>query len=91
MHDLVVCRLLHGTPDSPRPWSQEPVIKFLCPAPGYDRHFAITESLGIEMIPVPMSDDGPDVRLIADLVANDPQIKGMWTVPDLLEPDRRGL
>ena len=86
MHDLVVWSLLHGTTDSPRPWSQEPVVKFLCPAPGYDRHFAITESLGIEMIPVPLREDGPDVRLIADLVANDPQIKGMWAVPTYSNP-----
>ncbi|MBS9374265.1 aminotransferase class I/II-fold pyridoxal phosphate-dependent enzyme [Rhodococcus sp. B50] len=86
MHDLVVWSLLHGTVDSPRPWSQESVVKFLCPAPGYDRHFAITESLGIEMIPVPLREDGPDVRFIADLVANDPQIKGMWTVPTYSNP-----
>ncbi|MFV9430392.1 aminotransferase class I/II-fold pyridoxal phosphate-dependent enzyme [Rhodococcus pyridinivorans] len=86
MHDLVVWSLLHGTVDSPRPWSQESVVKFLCPAPGYDRHFAITESLGIEMIPVPLREDGPDVRFIADLVANDPQIKGMWAVPTYSNP-----
>lgn len=86
MHDLIVASLLHGTVGSPRPWSQEPVVKFLCPAPGYDRHFAITESYGIEMIPVPLRDDGPDTRLIAELVAADPQIKGMWAVPTYSNP-----
>ncbi|MEE2031691.1 aminotransferase class I/II-fold pyridoxal phosphate-dependent enzyme, partial [Rhodococcus chondri] len=86
MHDLIVWSLLHGTVDSPRPWSQESAVKFLCPAPGYDRHFAITERYGIEMIPVPLREDGPDVAMIADLVANDPQIKGMWTVPTYSNP-----
>lgn len=86
MHDLVVASLLHGTTDSPHPWSQEPVVKFLCPCPGYDRHFSITESYGIEMIPVPMRQDGPDLAVITDLVANDPQIKGMWAVPTYSNP-----
>src|SRR5690242_11420549 len=72
MHDVVVFSLLHGGVDSPRPWRDEPGIKFLCPSPGYDRHFAITESYGIEMIPVPIREDGPDVDLIEELVANDP-------------------
>ncbi|MDX1876208.1 aminotransferase class I/II-fold pyridoxal phosphate-dependent enzyme [Mycolicibacterium sp. 141076] len=81
MHDVIVFSLLHGGVDSPRPWVQEPVLKFLCPSPGYDRHFAITESFGIEMIPVPMLEDGPDVDLIEELVAADPAIKGMWCVP----------
>ncbi|HEU4360637.1 MAG TPA: aminotransferase class I/II-fold pyridoxal phosphate-dependent enzyme, partial [Mycobacterium sp.] len=82
MHDVMVFSLLHGGVDSPRPWSQEPDgVKFLCPVPGYDRHFAITETLGIEMISVPIRDDGPDVDLIEELVAADPAIKGMWAVP----------
>ncbi|KQY07380.1 aminotransferase [Mycobacterium sp. Root135] len=86
MHDLVVFSLLHGAVDSPRPWIEEPVVKFLCPSPGYDRHFAITEAFGIEMIPVPMLEDGPDVDLIEELVAGDPAIKGMWCVPVFSNP-----
>lgn len=85
MHDLVIFGLLHGTPDSVAPWGQGP-IKFLCPSPGYDRHFAITESYGIEMITVPMNPDGPDVAVCAELVAADPQIKGMWCVPTYSNP-----
>src|ERR1700742_736119 len=81
MHDLVAFSMLYGGVDSPRPWKDEPTVKFLCPVPGYDRHFAITETMGIEMIPVPTLQDGPDVDLIEELVAVDPAIKGMWTVP----------
>lgn len=81
MHDVIVFSLLHGGVDSVRPWAAEGTVKFLCPAPGYDRHFAITESFGIEMIAVPMREDGPDVDLIEELVAADPAIKGMWCVP----------
>ncbi|MBB4856492.1 DNA-binding transcriptional MocR family regulator [Mycobacteroides chelonae] len=86
MHDVIVYSLLHGTVDSPRAWKDEPVLKFLCPVPGYDRHFAITESFGIEMIPVPLREDGPDVDLIEELVASDPAIKGMWSVPVFSNP-----
>ncbi|MCT1351737.1 MULTISPECIES: aminotransferase class I/II-fold pyridoxal phosphate-dependent enzyme [unclassified Gordonia (in: high G+C Gram-positive bacteria)] len=85
MHDLTVFGLLHGTADSDEPWGRQ-TIKFLCPSPGYDRHFAITESFGIEMIPVPMLPDGPDVRVCAELVASDPSIKGMWAVPTYSNP-----
>lgn len=82
MHDIVAFSMLYGGVDSPRPWIQEQDgIKFLCPVPGYDRHFAITETMGIEMIPIPTLQDGPDVDLIEELVAVDPAIKGMWTVP----------
>jgi DNA-binding transcriptional MocR family regulator len=86
MHDIVVFSLLHGGVDSARPWIKEPAIKFLCPAPGYDRHFAITETMGIEMITVPMLEDGPDVDTIEELVAVDPAIKGMWAVPVFSNP-----
>jgi DNA-binding transcriptional MocR family regulator len=86
MHDIVVFSLLHGGVDSPRPWKDEPKIKFLCPCPGYDRHFFITETMGIEMIPIPMREDGPDVDLIEELVAVDPAIKGMWAVPVFANP-----
>ncbi|MBF6062636.1 aminotransferase class I/II-fold pyridoxal phosphate-dependent enzyme [Nocardia terpenica] len=85
MHDVIVFAMLHGTVDSPRRWVAEP-IKFLCPTPGYDRHFSITESLGVQMIPVAIGPDGPDAHAIADLVANDPQIKGMWVVPNYANP-----
>ncbi|WP_305082792.1 aminotransferase class I/II-fold pyridoxal phosphate-dependent enzyme [Nocardia australiensis] len=86
MHDVIVYATLHGTPDSPRRWAAEPTVKFLCPSPGYDRHFAITEALGFEMIPVSMNHNGPDVHAIAELLAADPQIKGLWAVPSYSNP-----
>lgn len=85
MHDLVVGGLFTGTVDSKQPWGRGPV-KFLCPAPGYDRHFAIAERYGIQMIAVPMLPNGPDVDACAALTSEDPAIKGMWAVPTYSNP-----
>jgi DNA-binding transcriptional MocR family regulator len=85
MHDCVVNALLTGTTEGPR-WVDEPSIAFLCPVPGYDRHFAICERYGIEMIPVPVTDDGPDLEAVKELVASDARIKGMWCVPTYSNP-----
>ncbi len=84
--DLISWAMQFGTADSERPWSEEPVLKWLCPVPGYDRHFSITEHFGFEMIPVPLNDDGPDMDMVERLVAADPQIKGMWNVPVFSNP-----
>ncbi|WP_225731878.1 MULTISPECIES: aminotransferase class I/II-fold pyridoxal phosphate-dependent enzyme [unclassified Nocardia] len=86
MYDVVSFAMLFGTPDSARRWADEPALKFLCPSPGYDRHFTITEGLGFEMIPIPVRHDGPDVHAIAELVANDPAVKGIWLVPNYSNP-----
>ncbi|EFQ83436.1 aminotransferase, class I/II [Aeromicrobium marinum DSM 15272] len=84
MHDTLTFAMLHGTPDSPAPWGAAPV-KFICPAPGYDRHFALTEHLGIEMLVVDMLDDGPDLDQVRALVG-DPAVKGIWLVPTYANP-----
>jgi DNA-binding transcriptional MocR family regulator len=86
MHDTIVYALLTGASDSPRPWGKEPRVAFLCPAPGYDRHFAICEQFGIEMITVPMHDDGPDMATVERLVAEDAGIRGMWCIPKYNNP-----
>ncbi|WP_338770711.1 aminotransferase class I/II-fold pyridoxal phosphate-dependent enzyme [Nocardia vulneris] len=86
MHDVLAFAMLHGTNDSERRWAAEEKLKFLCPSPGYDRHFSITETLGFEMIPLPLGPDGPDTHAVAELVAHDPQIKGMWVVPNYANP-----
>lgn len=85
MHDTLVFALLNGTPDSSRPWSQEDEITFICPVPGYDRHFALTQKYGIRMVSVDMRDDGPDVAAVRELV-QDPSVKGMWVVPTYSNP-----
>lgn len=86
MHDTLLMLLLHGGVDSPRPWVREGAVKFICPVPGYDRHFTMLASYGIEMIPVAMHEDGPDATAIAALVKDDPAIKGMWIVPTYANP-----
>jgi DNA-binding transcriptional MocR family regulator len=86
MHDCIVYSLLKGTCDSLAPWSKQGEIAFLCPVPGYDRHFKICEDYGVRMITVPLTDDGPDVAEVERLVANDASIKGMWCVPKYSNP-----
>jgi DNA-binding transcriptional MocR family regulator len=85
MHDCLVQLLLHGGPESTKPWAQEETVKFLCPVPGYDRHFTMLASYGIEMVTVPMHEDGPDVAAVRELV-KDPTVKGIWIVPTYANP-----
>jgi DNA-binding transcriptional MocR family regulator len=86
MHDVLVQHLLHGGLDSPRPWKDEEKVTFVCPVPGYDRHFTMLASYGIEMVSVPMLADGPDVAAVEALVRDDPSVKGMWIVPTYANP-----
>jgi DNA-binding transcriptional MocR family regulator len=85
MHDVIVFSLLHGVPGH-QPWRDQGPISFLCPVPGYDRHFAICESLGIRMIPVPFTEHGPDIATVKRLVAEDASIKAIWCVPKYSNP-----
>jgi DNA-binding transcriptional MocR family regulator len=86
MHDAMTWAWVHGAAPGGVPWSKLPRARFLCPSPGYDRHFAICEHLGIEMVPVALGPAGPDMEAVARLAAEDETVKGIWCVPKYSNP-----
>ena len=86
MYDTVSKAYTHGLLHSEKPWCKEESIKWLCPAPGYDRHFKITESFGFELITIPMTETGPDMDIVENLI-KDSSVRGMWNVPKYSNPD----
>ena len=87
MYDAIGKMVLHGVRPGAEPWWKTPERKFLCPVPGYDRHFAITQRYNFEMIPVEMDENGPDMDVVERLAASDPTIKGIWCVPKYSNPN----
>ena len=87
MFDTISCMMTKPIVEGCKPWYEVPDRKFLCPVPGYDRHFGITQYYGFEMIPVPMNENGPDMDIVERLVSNDESIKGIWCVPKYSNPN----
>ncbi len=87
MYDTLSRSLIFGEIESEKPWAQIPNRKWICPVPGYDRHFLVTQTLGFELIPVPLNEDGPDMDMVEKLVSEDPSILGMWAMPLYSNPD----
>lgn len=86
MYDCFIKALVLGVYGAEKPWGQQGKLKFLCPAPGYDRHFRICEEFGVEMISVPMTENGPDMDVVRQYAENDPSVKGIWCVPKYSNP-----
>ena len=86
MYDTIAKAYSHGRFNSDQPWSKLEKVKWLCPAPGYDRHFTVSQSFGMEMIPIPMTSEGPDMDKVEELI-QDPDVRGMWCVPKYSNPD----
>ena len=86
MYDTIAKAYTHGLLHSPRPWCREETVKWLCPAPGYDRHFQVTETFGFQLLPIPMTGEGPDMDAVEEAVKA-PAVKGIWCVPKYSNPE----